>query len=305
VWDFGVDHITARGFLNHVNPFTESGALQLGLSSSYGPAGSGHPPTTSFWALPFAAYPLEQANVILAAVTLLCLFTELVGTMGALGWPQVFSLAWIAFAFLVSCSFMRYHLVVGQFSAAIGFLYYVAWRAGRRGDQWLCGVAIGLACTMKLFPGVFGLFFLATRRWRAIAGLALAYLTVAAIMTSRYGLASWPFFLAKQPGIVRFWLGSIQNQSIHGVVLRFFSPVCGPRGAPTPLSTGISTALAFALLGGAAWLTMRRSRTRAAFDVSFALFVTLSVVTSQWAWEHYLVIYVLPTLILIDSVTRQ
>ena len=303
-WDFAVDHQTARGFVQDVNPFSQKGAFLLGLPQRFGASGSGHPPTTSFWALPFVSLTVEQANVALGWLTVLLLLIELTETFRTLRWPAAAGLAWLTLAYLLSSSSMHYHLRAGQFSGAIGFLYFVAWRAGRRGDDLLAGIALGLACTMKLFPGVMLLLMLATRRWRALAAASAAYLVVAVVMTSRYGLSSWLFFLRVQPAIANTWMSSIKNQSIHGVILKLFYPVCGPSGPTLPVATALSALICLALLAVATWWVSRRPSSGEALDLPFALFIVLSVITSQWTWEHYAVIYVLPEAILIDKLMR-
>src|SRR6185503_11144280 len=178
------------------------------------------------------------------------------------------------------------------------------WRAGRRGQDALCGVALGLACTMKLFPGLMVLLLVVARRWRAVAAAAAAYLGVAAIMTARFGLGSWAFFFDKQPKIANQWLDSLQNQSLHGVVLRLFHPVCGPHGPPLAVATALSVALSLALVALGAWWAYRAVRTTAGWDVAFALIAVLSLLTSQWTWEHYSVMYLLPLAILVDRGVR-
>lgn len=303
-WDLAVDHQTARGFLAHINPYTEVGAVQLGLRQRFGHSGTGHPPTTSFWALPLAFLSLDDAHGALTWLTVLLLFVELVETSRTLGWSAPVCVGWLMLAYCLSGSFMRYHLGAGQFSGPIGFLYFVAWRAGRRGDDLLCGIALGLACTMKLFPAVMMLFLLFTGRWRALIAGCLAYLAIAVVMTWGYGLASWPFFLHEQPPIADAWMGNIQNQSIHGVMLRLFYPVCVPFGPTKPLSTALSGLVSLALMAlGVRWV-WRQSTHAERLDLPFALFTVVSVITSQWTWEHYTVIYVLPAAILVNHLGR-
>jgi hypothetical protein len=43
------------------------------------------------------------------------------------------------------------------------------------------------------------------------------------------------------------------------------------------------------------------SRAGQGFDLAFAAFVMVSVFTSQWAWEHYKLIYVFPLAILVSE----
>jgi hypothetical protein len=295
-WDLNVDQLTARAVRDGYNPFTPTGVVRSGLSQ-VGPAGTGHPPTTFVWFLPLARMSVHEAGAILGWATILLLLLELASILGVLRCPAPLVTTWLAACFVLSCSFMKYHIVVGQISGLIGFLYFVAWTAGRSRSDWLAGMALGVACTLKAFPGLMVLLFLVALRWRVVLASILVYLAVFAAVTVRLGLGSWRFFLAQQAPIADLWMGSIQNQSIHGIVLRLFRPVCEPHGPVLRKATILSTLIGLGLVSAGIWLVRRIVR-GVGFDVAFALFVVLSTVTSQWTWEHYTIIYVLPVSIL-------
>jgi hypothetical protein len=294
-WDLLVDQRLARALWNGFNPYTEDGIRRAGLEAM-GPVGGGHPPTTPLWALPFIALGLRTAAVTLGVLTLAALLAAFALTTRTLGAPRWFAVAWALFAFVVYCPFMTYHLGVGQLSGAIAVLFIVAWWATRQGRDVLGGAALGAACTIKLFPGLVVLLFIVLRRWRAVAAALALYAAAAAVATARFGWSAWPLFLARQRAVAEDWLGGIQNQSLHGIILRLFHPACRPPAGPLPIATTISVTLALALVVTAAVL-VRRARAGAAFDLAYALFVVLAIVTSQWAWEHYNVILVLPATI--------
>jgi hypothetical protein len=295
-WDLNVDQLTARAVLDGYNPFTPAGVVRSGLSQ-VGPAGTGHPPTTFVWFLPLARMSVHQAGAILGWATILLLLLELASILTLLRCPAPLVTAWLAACFVLSCSFLKYHIVVGQISGLIGFLYFVAWVAGRSRGDWLAGTALGVACTLKAFPGLMVLLFLVALRWRAVLAAILVYLAVFVAVTARLGLASWRYFLAQQAPIADLWMGSIQNQSIHGIVFRWFRPVCEAHGPVLRKATILSTLIGLGLVFAGIWLVRRIVR-GAGFDVAYALFVVLSMVTSQWTWEHYTIIYVLPVSIL-------
>ena len=297
-WDLNIDRLTARAYLDGYSPFTPEGAALSGAAAS-GPSGNGHPPTTSFWVLPIATLAQAPATVAMDTVTVLLLLIELMALLRILRCPAPFATAWLVLGYILGCAFMLYHLSLGQWSGIIGFFFAAGWWAGRKRDDWLAGIALGCACTLKLFPGVVVLMFLVTRRWRVLAAAAASYLAVAAIMTARFGLASWPRFLAQQSAIADQWMGDIQNQSLHGIAQRLFTPVCVPHGPVVRAGLVLSSAVSAVLIGTALWWARRTGRAGAAsFDLTYALFVALSVVTSQWTWEHYTIIYLLPAAIL-------
>jgi alpha-1,2-mannosyltransferase len=296
-WDAIVDLRAARAFIEGYTPFSEAGVVRARLLE-LGPAGLGHPPTTAFWFLPLAGSPEVLSTAVLTFVVLLLLSLQVMQMVRLKQVPGSLLTAWLIVAYVVSCSFMRYHMNVGQISAVIGFWFFLAWAAARRGHDLEAGLALGAACTMKLFPGLVVVMFLLQRRWRVLLGAAAAYVGVAVIMTSQYGIASWPVFLSKQSRIADIWMGSIQNQSIHGVVAQLFAPICRPSGPVINRATYVSSVISLVLVGLASWLVWRSRAVRSAFDLQFWLFVVLSCVCSQWTWEHYTVIYVGPLLIL-------
>ena len=303
-WDLNVDHLTARAYLQHYSPFTPEGAQRSGVAVS-GLSGNGHPPTTSFWALPLAPLEIHVAGRVLGGVTFFLIFIEALIAMRLLGIPAPLISAWLLWAYVMSTEFMDYHVGVGQISGLIGFFFFVAWWAGRAGRDLVSGAAIGAACTLKLFPGVMVLFLVVTRRWRAVAGAVGIYLAIAATMTARFGFGAWKRFFSVQAAIADLWMGDVQNQSLHGIVARLFEPVCVHHGPVMAKAMAISTMLCLVMLGLAVWWTWKHARTLDGYDLSFALFVTLSVLMSQWVWEHYTVIYLLPALVLFAQLWRR
>ncbi|MEO5769026.1 MAG: glycosyltransferase family 87 protein [Polyangia bacterium] len=290
VYDLVVDWKGARAFIEGYNPYSPEGQRRAELTAT----GLGHPPTTLFWIVPLARFPLKIAREVLLQVSLLLLLIELILMAREFRVPAAWPSAWLTFGLVLSCDWIDYLLFLGQISQLIAFAYFLAWYCLRRGWDARAGLAVGAACTLKAFPGVLLLFLALARRWRALAAAAALYLAVAAVMTARFGFLAWPQFVQQLHGDADRWMASIQNQAIHGMVLRFFNPVCEPRGPTLPLATAISTIGALALLGGVAWLARNAGQTRERIDLPFALAAVLSVFTSNWAWEHYNVLFILP-----------
>ena len=89
-----------------------------------------------------------------------------------------------------------------------------------RGRRW-AGVGIGLATAIKLTPGVFILYLLVTRRWRAAAtaiGAAAAATLVAAALFPDQSREFWTSALwdTNRVGILEY----VSNQSLRGLLAR-------------------------------------------------------------------------------------
>src|SRR5438309_160205 len=61
-WDGKVDWIAARAYVEHRNPYSPEELKKVKLD------GLGHPPTTSFWWLPFAHYELKEISPLVGHV---------------------------------------------------------------------------------------------------------------------------------------------------------------------------------------------------------------------------------------------
>jgi alpha-1,2-mannosyltransferase len=89
-----------------------------------------------------------------------------------------------------------------------------------RGSRWT-GVGIGLATAIKLVPGIFIVYLLVARRWRAAAVAAGTAVVVTGLTAAVLPKTSWRFFTAEllhPEGVGRF--DYTFNQSLFGVLAR-------------------------------------------------------------------------------------
>jgi alpha-1,2-mannosyltransferase len=149
------------------------------------------------------------------------------------------------------------------------------------------GVGIGLATAVKLTPGIFIVYLLVTRRWRA-----------AAVATGAFTAATWlAATLAPDPSRV-FWTDAlwdtsrvgraafVSNQSLNGLVARIFAP-----SEPSKL-----VLLAVVLAMFAVWAVRVRRAVAARDEVAaFALTGLIGCLVSPITWVHHLV-WVLPAM---------
>jgi Glycosyltransferase family 87 len=286
-YDGKVDWIAARAFWDGRNPYSPEELRRVKVD------GLGHPPTTSFWWLPFAGYPLLAIGPIVGLLILFAMLAMYFMLADELDWPLPPLSALLLFAAVLSTGWMAYHLSIVQVSAFIAFLYFLAWYALRRGYTVAAGVLFGCACTFKLFPGLMVLMLLLARRWRAVLAAVATYLVVAAVMTARFGLVSWRQYLSTEKLITDYWIGNIHNASIFGVTLRVLMPSCVATIKSQPACTVAAIAISGAL-GYIAWGICRRSLAEGRFDLPFVLFATLSVFANPFTFEHYFALLVFP-----------
>jgi hypothetical protein len=299
-YDALADWKGARLFVLGQSPYTAEGLAAIGQSSM------GHPPTTPFWYLPLAGF--EKSVVAQLSSVLLFMLLPLHTFLCAkeLKYPVPLAIALLVSSAVLTTSWFPYHFDAIQYSEPIAFLYVIAWWQLRRNRDVSAGVCLGAALTIKLFPGLLLILLLVARRFRALFAAVGTYLAIAAVMTRGYGWNSWLDFFKQQDGIARDWLGSLQNSSLPGLVVRLMTPACEGQGHPSKRATIISLVCSLLLVGLAWWssrahLKEARVGDARAIDLPFALFVLLSAFLNAWAWEHYYVLTIQPLFILIAT----
>lgn len=297
--DAAVDWAAAKLYWQGISPYTPEGLAQVGVPAF------GHPPTTPFWFLPWTELSHQGFARSLGLLNLGLSFVLVGIVVRTLRLPSPSLLTALVFGAVQSTPAALEHAQVIQISVWIAFAYVLAWRWLRQGQSCKAGVALGLACTLKLFPGLVVLYFLVTRRFALVLSAIAAYLLVAAIMTYRWGISSWLLFFQQQGGIARKWLLDIRNASLNGVVRRAFGEHCQASVYDETMPQVVALTLAAVLLGlcfFTAWRATKRQPRQIAFDRSFGLFSVLSAYLNPWIWEHYFYLLILPALIIFRSI---
>lgn len=200
------------------------------------------------------------------------------------GWVRWFTFA-IALCLAAAFEPMRETFTFGQVNTLLLFLVAadVLWLVGR--GHKAAGIGIGLATAVKLTPGIFIVYLLVTRRWRAAAtasGTAAGVTLLAAALAPDASRQFWTEMLwnTNRVGSLSF----VSNQSLQGVVARL---------DPLHPSTVAWLVLALATLGFWAW-RVRGADVRAGLALTGVVQCLVSPVT----WVHHLV-WLLPALILL------
>jgi alpha-1,2-mannosyltransferase len=256
--------------------------------------------TYGFTYSPFAALMLLPLTVLPWPVTIVasCVATLLV-TLLVIYWfidpvaRRHGFVPWYAVGAVAACAIafdpLRETVLFGQVNmylvALVGFdlLFLV-----RRGSRF-AGVGIGLATAFKLTPGVFLIYLLVTKRWRAaftacsaIAGASL----IGAAFAPDASRVFWTDALWNTDRVGQ--LDYISNQSLNGAVARL---------NPHDPSTLLWVLSIVAVL--AVW-AVRVRRAAAADDekAGFALTGIVTCLISPITWVHHLV-WVMPALLLL------
>ena len=187
---------------------------------------------------------------------------------------------------------------LGQFSLTLLLLISLIWMTSRERRDYAAGAILGIALSLKVFLGLFLLFFVLLRRWRMVL-IAFASAILLNLLPATV-LGFQPYFnylkiIANLP-----WHDSSWNPSFAGFFVRVFS-----RSAVTSLSSApaIATALIYCssliLIAGICYLALRPEMPRCpdSFDLGFSLTLVAMLLISPYGWIYYFTALMVPLMV--------
>jgi alpha-1,2-mannosyltransferase len=258
------------------------------------PYGFTYPPFAALVVLPMGLLPypvVATVHVLLNAAVLVGLTRWLVTPLARRhGWPLPW--AWLlALPLVFVVEPVRETIGFGQVNLLLMALVLADVAALRRGSRW-AGVGIGLAAAVKLTPGLFLVWLLLTRRWRA-AGVAAGTAVAATLLAFAVAPAtSWRFWtetLWQTERVGR--LDKTSNQSLLGALARLADP-----GEPPRLVWAVLALAALVLV-----LARAVRATRAGDDLAAVALTGLAAcLVSPVSWSHHFVWLVPALVVLVD-----
>ncbi|QKW12583.1 glycosyltransferase family 87 protein [Verrucosispora sp. NA02020] len=258
-----------------------------------------YPPFAALLLLPFSLLKLGATVAIFTGLTVL-------GVVVTTKWlldpvirrhrlPYAFTLA-VGALLVLGVESTRETITFGQINMLLVVLILADLLfAVPRGSRW-AGIGIGLATALKLFPGIFIVYLLATRRWRAavVASAAAAGATLLAAAVAPGD--SWRFWTHELWATDRVGRTDYTgNQSLFGLLSRLTAPEEPSRLIWLPL---VAAVVAYGL-----WRAVRATQ---AGDALTALTLTglVAALISPITWTHHIYWFVPAVIILIDATLR-
>jgi alpha-1,2-mannosyltransferase len=258
-----------------------------------------YPPFAALTMIPAVLVGAHAAEVLATTASALVVGATtwwLVGPVARrAGWPP-----WVAVGLAIPLVFLmepvRDTLGFGQVNLFLVALVLADVAALLRGWGW-AGVGIGLATAVKLTPGVFVLYLVLTRRWRAAATAVGTFVVASAVAFAvgpRTSVQYWTTTLWDTDRVGR--LDKTSNQSILGVLARLDLPAVPGRG----LWAGI----ALVVLAVALWRAVRAYRCG---DELTGIVLTglAGCLVSPISWTHHLYWVVPAAVVLVDVAVRR
>ena len=281
-----------------------------------------YPPFAALAMAPMAIMPTLVAGwmntvVSLAALTLLLAWL-LVPIADRYGWPRWFVVA-LAVPLAAATEPVRETLGFGQVNLLLALLIYADFvalrnRANRAGPQagtpvparalrrwWAtgatAGVGVGLATAIKLTPGLFIIYFLVTKQWRAAATSAATAVGVTLLTFVVGGPETITYFTSVVTDTSK--VGAVDataNQALSGLLARLYD-------SPT---TPTLMWLAFAMLILAVGLSRAKTAHAEGDELtSFTLVGLTANAVCPISWTHHLVFVIPALVILVDTAMRR
>ncbi|MFW0794541.1 glycosyltransferase 87 family protein [Gordonia sp. CPCC 205515] len=263
-----------------------------------------YPPFSAIVLVPFALVSQAVANVIWWSATFLALIATIVLSFRSLGYRLDGRLA-VFSVLLAICSTalepVRTTIWLGQINIFLMLLILadLVLLDMIRPNSRLRGIGVGLAAGIKLTPGFFVVYLLATRRWRAAATAVVAFAATVVVGFAIVPRDSWQYWthdIVRAARIGR--VDSPANQSVHGFICqmlayfdvrRFAHPAPGGPVFAAPAWMWVPVALIAAALGiWAAVVAHRRGQELLAVTI---VGMTASTV-SPFSWGHHWVWFV-------------
>ncbi|MGC4786915.1 glycosyltransferase family 87 protein [Micromonospora sp. DT178] len=255
-----------------------------------------YPPFSALLLRPFALLPLGATVAIFTVLTGLAVVVTtrwlLAPVIARHGLPRVFSLT-VAVLLVLAVESTRETITFGQINMLLVVLILADLLfAVPRASRW-AGVGVGLATALKLFPGIFIVYLLVTRRWRAAA---VASVTAAAATLLAAAVAprdSWRFWTHELWATDRVGRTDYTgNQSLFGLLSRITAPE-----KPHQL---LWLLLVAAVAGYGLWRAARAAR---AGDTLTGLALTglVGSLVSPITWTHHIYWFIPAVVVLTDA----
>jgi len=293
--DFNVNYMAAAARIaaGH-NPYDLTGGTHLTVAGPQYVT-----PLPVAWML----QPLLHASsttqlLVVLGVLQLSLILFLATTFRALrlrGWQMPLLLVLVAIAFEPTIA----NIDEGQINLVLLGLSGVWLLGWVQGDRWWAGAALGAGVAMKLLQAPLGLLVLWGRRWRMLAGAALAGLALWLVAVPQY----LPDLLFRVAPVLSAGTGLFENHSPGGTIARLLDPATflGADATVPPVARVITVLISLAVLV-VTFSALRRASSPA---LEAAAVVSAGPLIASYSWGTHLVLLLLPMLVLLEWGIRR
>lgn len=281
--DFGYFHASAVAVVGGASPYASPGSA-AGIVNL-------NPPFQTVLMAPLGLLPYAPAMWIWYGLSLACgvlagivLARTFVPERRTIAWGPLFATLLLLFLPTLANAWLQQLGLVLALVAAVT-LHLVA-----RQRLLVAAAVLGLASGVKLFVGLFAVYFLLTRRWRALAGFAVAFAATVLAGALLIGWGGYPDYLALLGRVD--WHAWSWNVSVFGTTTRALGSSVSQGLLWDVPDLGLPVARVLALALGVAYASLILTRGARRVPVVTGLGVSLTwvvmILLSPLGWLYYL-----------------
>ena len=294
--DFTIFYYTARMVADGLPMYGESPA-RYGVKWAADHLGNLNPPHFQILFLPLASLGYGQALLAWVGISA----TALVGALAVIVRELGVSVSWrrlaIWGAFTIGLAAFTTVAVTSEITFVLMLPFALMWRAWRQQRWTRAGAWLGVLVSLKLFFGVFAVWLLVTRRYRALGAMVASGLALVLCGGLVFGHDSYRHWVHSLGTVGWQWMA--MNASWPGFVSRVFES--GGKIAPIVSWPAVVAPLSFAGSAAILILTLRRcgggasnppvsaaAPLSATADRQILLLLLGAILASPLGWVYYL-----------------
>ena len=189
---------------------------------------------------------------------------------------------------------------LGQFGLfLLGFIALI-WLTSRKGKYRLAGIILGIAISLKIFVGLFLIFFAARKLWRVVVWATSSFILCNLIGLLIFGPAVYKQYLVML-GLTPLYVNASWNASFTGFFTRIFGGAENtPMVAAPMVAYGLCYSFSLLFVLGLIWLALPRHREFSPdrFNFGFSFTIVAMLLISPFGWMYYFPSLVIPLLVL-------
>ncbi len=265
-----------------------------------------HPPFADILLFPLWFLTFHTAIVVWTLIEIVCMLLIVYLLLKSEQIPMKYFP--LVVLFTLAAQPFQSNLITGQITIVLVMFVVMAWFMYKKGYESASGVFIALATMLKFYPGLFILFFLINRKWKAILASIITgglVLLLTLIMTKN---DIFRYLFVIMPSDLQFWQADLVNFCLNGFFSRLFLPMIthSTTGFTIFISPFIKNLLYYSTSGLLLlYLSVHAKKYNFNNGPGFSVFATLSLVISPFCWDHYRTLLLIPFILLIKEVIRN
>ena len=267
--------------------------------------GNLNPPFFSLLLLPLAFFSYKVSFYLWSGLSIICGIGSIIILLRKTIISEKTNLA------VISCSLLAFFTYYptfanahfGQLTLFILPLTVGAWLGIRKEKPVLAAVLLGLAASIKLFFGLFSIYFLLRREWRAL--LWFNYTVLFCFLLPLLLFGSQVYINYFETLHYLRWTASSWNASILGTLLRLFGGNHEPNTALMPIP-GLTEKIYLFLFGlyllFLSWFLVKKTSLNKTVkrDFDFCVILIAMLLLSPLGWLYYFPLLIIPIIVLMQ-----